>query len=133
MVNKYVLASHLGHTFARVYTGEKELVARILVDKGLATMADSYSEAINASVPDVPTLDSSQTPTLKTAFLHKNVWDVSGETPLKRVSPETCPGFSCKNACLLPKISVSPETSPKRHCRMVLTSHVKMHFSRHVF
>ena len=53
MVNKYVLASHLGHNLVRVYTGEKELVARILVDKGLATMVDSYSFPKASSLPAI--------------------------------------------------------------------------------
>ena len=71
MVNQFVCASHLGHNSdyegVRLYTGKGELVARILVDKGLVTMADSYSEAIKASVPDVKTLIPSHAPTLKTS------------------------------------------------------------------
>ena len=57
MVNKYVLASHLGHNLVRVYTGEKELFARILVDKGLATMADSYSFPKASSLPAILPVD----------------------------------------------------------------------------
>ena len=57
MVNQFVCASHLGHNSdyegVRLYTGKGELVARILVDKGLATMADSYSFPKASSLPAI--------------------------------------------------------------------------------
>ena len=69
MVNQFVCASLLGvnadYEGVRLYTGNGELVAKILVEKGLATGALSYITAIKADVPDVRSLIPSHTPTLR--------------------------------------------------------------------
>ena len=72
IVNQFICASFLGcnadYEGVRIYTGKAELVARILLDKGLVTMAESYSTAIKAAVPDVKSLIPSHTLTLRTAL-----------------------------------------------------------------
>jgi len=70
MMNQFVYASFLGccsdYEGVRLYTGEGELVARILVDNGLGNIAESYSTAIKAAVPDIKSLIRPfHTPTMK--------------------------------------------------------------------
>ena len=71
-MNQFVCASLLGYNSdyegVRLYTDKGELIARILVDNGIATKATSYSTAINAAVPAFKSLIPSDTSTLRTAL-----------------------------------------------------------------
>ena len=71
-MNQFVCASLLGYISdyegVRLYTDKGKLIARILVDNGLATKATSYLTAINAAVPAVESLIPSDASTLRTAL-----------------------------------------------------------------
>jgi len=72
MVNQFVCASHLGRNSdyegVRLYTGKGELLARFLLEKYFVTMAESYTTASKAVVPDVKSLIPSHTLMLRTAL-----------------------------------------------------------------
>ena len=69
-MNELVCASHIQHysdyECVRLYTGEGELVPKLLFEMGLATASPSFSAAIEAAIPDVKVLIPNHTP-LRTA------------------------------------------------------------------